>query len=496
MQLTTVKAGPVLAVSACAGALSILYVVFDAVGASSIYVTLNMLGPSAVVVVCILAAYLLVRKGVFAPWSPVTWFFVACAAYYGLGPLAYHFATPESVAYMDTFHAVDEYALLRTNLLNVAGIGSVSLGILVGMALRRGQQPVRRTAHDTVMLRRATFVFLAVGGTVKYFFSLPYALGLLSWTLPGSIQHLSALLGGAIVLLFVLVHRGETRFRWILYPLIASELTTGLMTFSKQEVLWTLLTIFLGQYLCQLSFRKFVVSVAGLILLYALILSPFVSFARMAVGVLGTDDPKELASSLREFRDVGREQVAEVLPNVQGWWTRLAYSNAQAYVMEEYDIGIKGKTFGLAPYSFVPRVLYPDKPIMTSGKDFTALVTGEDSYHTGSGIFGEAYWNGGWWAVFAAGVYVGLVFAVFAAFSMRTMAAGQYIYTPVVMAGIVMGFRPDDWFVPTYVGSLVEIFVLYGVLRFLLIPLITSQPKGKKPGDIPPTSSTCAGTAK
>jgi hypothetical protein len=157
--------------------------------------------------------------------------------------------------------------------------------------------------------------------------------------------------------------------------------------------------------------------------------------------------------------------------------------------MQEHDRGEPGSTIGLIPYAFVPRLLYPEKPIMTSGRDFTALVTGEDSYSTAPGIFGEAYWNGGWPTLIAVGIYVGLVFAVFGAFTMRKIAAGQYVYAPVVMAGIVMGFRPDDWFVPTYVGALVEVFALYGILRFLLVPLIAPKLGGTKPGAVPPPAS-------
>jgi hypothetical protein len=239
-----------------------------------------------------------------------------------------------------------------------------------------------------------------------------------------------------------------------------------------------------------------VMSVAGLALLYAVILSPFVSFARVAVGVLGTDSPQELGRSLQEYKDVGKDQVSEIMPGVQGWWIRFAYANAQSFAMQEHDRGEPGSTIGLILYAFVPRLLYPEKPIMTSGRDFTALVAGSDSYSTAPGIFGEAYWNGGWPMVIAAGIYVGFVFAVFGAFSMRRIASGQYVYAPVVMAGIVMGFRPDDWFVPTYVGALVEVIVLYGLLRFLLIPLITTPPKGKKPGAKPsPASSASAGSA-
>jgi len=495
MNAEMMKTTPVLAVAAGSGVIGVLYVALDAIGASSIYSALNQLGPAVLLGICLWAAYQLVREQPLALWSPIPWFFVACAAYFGFGPLAYYFATPESVDFMDAFHAVDDYALLRTNLLNVVGIGSVCVGILFGRSLSAWHPWAPKAPHSLSVMKRALVVFLAVGGTAKYLFTLPYALGLLPWTLPGAIQHLSSLLGAAIILLFALVHWGETRFRWILYLLIASELITGMMSFSKQDVLWTVITVVLGWYLGRPRLRVLVMSAAGIALLYALFLSPFVSFARVAVGVLGTDNPQELGRSLQEYKDVGKEEVSEILPGVQGWWTRFAYANAQSFAMQEHDRGAPGNTLGLGLYVFVPRLLYPEKPIMTSGRDFTALVTGGDSSSTAPGIFGEAYWNGGWPTLIAVGGYVGLVFAVFGAFSMRTIAAGRYVYAPVVMAGIVMGFRPDDWFVPTYVGSLVEVLILYGLLRFLLIPLITSKRNGTKPGTVPPPASVSSKSA-
>ena len=58
--------------------------------------------------------------------------------------------------------------------------------------------------------------------------------------------------------------------------------------------------------------------------------------------------------------------------NVQGWWTRLCYSNAQAFCIRAHDAGINGNTFELILPAIVPRVLWPDKPIMTPGLNSTS----------------------------------------------------------------------------------------------------------------------------
>ena len=52
---------------------------------------------------CLWAGYRLVRKQPAAVWAPLPWFLAAWTAYYGFGPLAYVYGTPETVAYMDAF---------------------------------------------------------------------------------------------------------------------------------------------------------------------------------------------------------------------------------------------------------------------------------------------------------------------------------------------------------------------------------------------------------
>jgi hypothetical protein len=144
--------------------------------------------------------------------------------------------------------------------------------------------------------------------------------------------------------------------------------------------------------------------------------------------------------------------------------------------MAAYDQGARGETFALLPYVFIPRVVYSGKPIMTTGKEFTLAITGDpilsESSATGVGMFAEAYWNGGWLAVLAVCTYVGALFAFFARFATTQIAAGGYIYIPVVVMGIVMGLRPDDWFVPTYIGAALEAVVWYFGLRHIVLPAV------------------------
>jgi hypothetical protein len=197
---------------------------------------------------------------------------------------------------------------------------------------------------------------------------------------------------------------------------------------------------------------------------YVFLLSPFVSFARTALGRTAAQDVSEVAAAAESYGAEGQETLAELLPGVQGWWARLAYPNAQSFAMKQYDQGRPGWTFGMAGYAFVPRLLYEDKPILTPGKEFTYLVKGTDTYFTGPGLIAEAYWNGGWVLAVATAMFVGGLFAVLGRISVRAIHSERWLYVPLIFTTIFLGLRPDNWFVPLYVGGVVQVVVIVWIL--------------------------------
>jgi len=477
---------PVGVVTLTCSGLVILYGAVFAQNYQNLFAPMNQIGPIIIFLTCGWAAYEMVNRSTFNIWSPVPWFLVTSAAYFGLGPLAFTYGTRETIQYIVQDFPVDEYWLLRTNYLNAVGVAVVCATVGIGSATLHRRLSTRRVeANDYT--RHIMWVFLVIGGTVKYGFTLPYALGLLSFVLPGSVQHLAGLTNAAIILLFILIHRGAKNYYGLLFVVIGSELISGLMTFSKFEVIMTVLVVILGRFACRPNLKRLILSGLAFAVFYALVLSPFVLFARVAVSEIGVSDVNDLQDTVGEYNRVGKDALAILQPEVQSWWTRLNYAPAQAFVMDLYDGGAAGETFALLPYIFLPRLFFDDKPLMTSGKDLTLLLTGDDSSgHTGVGVFGEAYWNGGWSMVVIVCVYVGVLFVVLGQFSMRMVATNQVSYMPVILVCITTGLRPDDWFVPAFVGSMVEIFVWYmaifvSLFILKLAPVIVPKQAWKEP---------------
>jgi len=409
-------------------------------------------------------------------WSPLPWFLGACAVYYGFGPLLYHFGTPESVWYVNQFYPVGEEDLLRTNMLNAAGITLALLGYQVGMALFHRKMPVGRPKYDAVMMRRLLLVFLTIGIPIKYFLVLPYRLGLLGWILPGSIQYFSVFTSLAIIVMFFMVHNGERSYKIPLFLLITTELVIGLMSLSKLEVIVVLIMILLGIFLCTPKFYEFLAGGVLIGIIYIFFLSPFITFGRFAVRLEGIRSLGELSTSALEYAQEDRIDLFGQVPYVQGWWTRLNYANAQAFAMNSYDSGNPGDTYSLIPFTVVPRILYQEKPIMNRGPEFNELVTGSDHSASGAGLFGEAYWNGGWIYVILSCLYVGFVYAIFTVKSIQHISEWRLTYLPVVLIGIITGLRPDDWFAATFVGAFLQAIVLYLSIRYFVTPGLSYFP--------------------
>jgi hypothetical protein len=459
---------PLACVAAIACAVSLAYSIgTEWMGAPS-FSFLNQIGPALLAVACIAGAYASLKTYPVAIWSPIPWFLLTAAAFYGFGPLAYYFSTPETVAFIDGLYQVSEKSLLRTNLLNSVCVATIAFTGAIILLISPPLKSKERK-YDHLLTKRLMWTFVVIAAPVKYLFVLPHITGNLSYVLPGAIHHLSQFLGAAIILLFILVFHGEKHYVSILIILIVSELGFGLLELSKTAILQTALLVILG-----VSLRRpnlLVMTAAGMagVLLYISLLSPFVTFARIVIGSSSAKETADIDMAIGAYENIGRHDLAVLSPEVQGWWARLSYANVQTFAMERFDEGNRGHTFDLLPYVLVPRLISPDKPLMTSGLEFTQLVFGtEDGTHTGLGVFGETYWNGGWPLVLLACMYVGLILAILSRFAMRAMLNQEYIYIPIVLLGIQLALTGStDWFVPTFVGGVVEALVWFILLYVL-----------------------------
>lgn len=441
-------------------------------------------GPVLLAGSCLWTSYRLLVAEPLNLWAPILWFLGACAVYFGIGPLIYTFGSTEAIAELDILWRVSPDELLRTNMLNLLGILVILLTFLAADRLFRslGGPEARGGEQAESSVRLAVLLFLAIGVPVKYLFVVPYHFGLLPQPVPtvvGVLEDLDPL--GLLLLSYLAARRGKGWTLGLLL-LLSVDIAVELLRFNKHTLLLLPVMVVLGRFLARRQLGELAGCAAGVLVCFV-VLTPLVSRARQEIYRRHGD---HYSASMSERFEIAREVLmsrssAEAAAEVSehSWWQRLCYTHVEAFAMHSYDNGSPGDSFAMLAYVLVPRFLNPNKPIMTeAGNDLTELAYGHRHSSTGVGIFGEAYWNGGWPMVVAASAYVGLLFAAVSFLTGRMMSSyGWPFYMPCVFFGIRFGYRIDGWFVGDYAG-LTPIFLVIVGLCFLLSRLFHSTLRG------------------
>lgn len=447
-----------------------VYSLVDLFGSTESREFINWTGPIALLVTCALTGIRLVKRNPLLIWTPLPWFLAACGTYFGFGPLLYTFGNTATVADSSIIWAVDILDLFRTNQLNVTGILIVTLSFYVSYDyFRQGGDRGTSRITDNRTVEIITVGFLALGTFVKFRYSLPYEFGLTDEVLPGSFYSLEQMTKLGLAMLGYLAVRKGGIWLVILGVLLALEASVELLRFSKAALLLAFLMPLLGSFLAKPRATVLVVGGLGIVCIYVLA-TPIVGWGRIdlterAGGFHGVPLEERLDIIQQgSFTGTTNEQHDES----QDWWSRLNYAPLQAFAMRQYDEGKSGASLGLALYALVPRILWPEKPDMTDmARDFTELALGYRGFNTSIGIFGEAYWNGGWWMVGAVCVYVGFLFSVLTRVSLLRMRRREIIFLPCILLGMQMGFRVDGWIVPDYIGAPV-LYAAYFAIIYLI----------------------------
>jgi len=438
----------------------------------------NMVIPPLMGGILLYAGYRNVLHNHLLIWTPLPYFLGSCALFFSVGPALYHFGSEDLIWRVDGSYALTPRELLRTNMLNVLGILIVLCSLYASLSLFNRAQRIMPTWRENgsaamVQLKIGTTLLLGVGLPLKYLLILPYEFNMLEFTVPGIIYQLQNTIPIALLMLCILAHRRGGIWLMIFYGLAVAELLTGTLTFSKREVVITLIMMTLGYYVVYPRLRTLVVGVCAMLVAYVLLV-PMVLYGRAETNQFAG------GAGLADRFEIVQKYLAEATPDdpgghEQGWWQRLGYAPYQAFVMAEYDAGRPGETVELALYIPIPRSLWPEKPTITVGRDLYYMMTGRTSTQVGATTFAEAYWNGGWLLVIIVCVYVGMVYAGFTIYSLRRMALQQFFFLPVIFFGIQLGLSPTNWFASTYVGSVLIAILMHWVLVAILAVIPTRR---------------------
>lgn len=408
-------------------------------------------------------------------WTPLFWLRIAAAAYFSFGSAVIYFVNDESKRMMESFF--EDYnalvgklnAVTTLGVLLVLGAAFVTHAIMRNRDAQSAQALHRRLEiHDPAHLLAVGSVFLAIGGAVKFFFALPAALGVISFTLPGALGSLALLADAGIYLLAVWAWRFQPRLLWLPVSLTVVDAAVGLLAFSKTDVIASIMVLALAWLSKGVTVRRMLVTAGVIVFTFSLIV-PMVVAGRVehlrryqSLQGAGLSERLEIASFYFQpsIEPDSPQQIGLI---------RFSYVNGGALALSMFDNGKPGGTMATLPAIFVPRALWPDKPDMTViGREFNYIATGNYESASSPGWFAEAYWDYGWVGLPLLMIPLGVILQLWSSFSLRVMRTERWIYFPFCLLGMKTGSSIDGFIVPTALGTAVLTLAAFALLRLAL----------------------------
>lgn len=435
--------------------LSALFFVLSALLTANSLIYLNSIGPMCLSVICGTLAWRLVEKFPESLWTPMFWLPVQCAVFFGVGPLVEVFGNSVTADFLSNYSlAVDDVKLLGAHKLSILGTTLVFVGYFFHTYVRRRQwKNITRRVGVQIKLGKNKVLlaigFVIVGFAIKYGYVEParhsgrVAVGLL-------VKFSLCLDVGFALCLYLMLSKGITgklrTVRLVFYTLWPVHLFLSFLSFSKSQVVIALLLPLLGAHLGTSNRKVLMVGTVFIALVYST-LQPLVQYGRGAIyqntqtiGQASYTKRMELVGEFIAGRELG--YIGNIAAR-QSWWTRLSFAGNQASAMDLYERGYSSNSLKHLPYYFIPRVIWPGKPVITSpGRDFNELVTGRTVVsHMPATMYGDLYWQMGWIGLVLGAPVIGYIFSALSLYALKIVKTGEIIMMPVVMIILAIGMQ-------------------------------------------------------
>lgn len=245
----------------------------------------------------------------------------------------------------------------------------------------------------------------------------------------------------------------------LLVFLIAVE---GLLSGQKMTFIMPFMAAALGLWISE-RYRMIAIVIVGIVVgLYITMLSSVVPHVRG--HVLYDPYNNSLGERVTIVHDVlSTIEERTIEETNQSTLSRLSPTQFSAHFIASYDNNFPGESLDKAFVVLVPRVLWPEKPIINPGKHFDSVWRDWDIFSSlAIGFPAEAYWNNGWAGVVAVSLYVGLMLGWFSRkwFLFRRDGwthCGVFLLSPVLVKSAL-------WVETNIVGSYIGGWIKYALI--------------------------------
>ena len=410
--------------------------------------------------------------------EPSTGFIVGAGAYFGFGVVT---GGLHVHPYSAETYGTDTSYLMDVNLLNSASIFIVTFICILVNILSTHSSIEKRSEINIVYLRKYTphcFAALGLVQIVTLADVLFFDFSILTQSMIAKLDYISI----SIFLVAGLIWRNCSQFIKILFLfLLSNDIIFGFIEMSKFRMLDAIFAILFGYCANGVSWRL-ATSALSLPVLVFIVINPLVTITRMhyqfyaAVGESYNindflDIPRELLDPNGRIVVLqGDRGLSFDLQNVFSMKEQLAsvgrrfdVASIQGFLISEYNNGRPGETLSNFWQAFIPRVIWPDKPIMTNiAVDLHRMYYNDQSQTSAAAptFSGEAYWNYGWSGVAIVSFFIGLVIGVFDCMCRWSLTGHFPEYYIIAIPAFIWAAFVESWLIISYLGQFVIIIAL------------------------------------
>lgn len=418
---------------------------------------------------------LLIRSG--GAFAPIAWFILGAGVYFGLGVVVSGVApAPESLHYGSSSVLLSD--LLRINLLNSTSVALVLI-TAVPLAYRVTRPRVldqggpQQTDHLLLRLFPA-LTMLALGSVGLQFMFFPLAENLLVRT---ALSYLQIVVPFCLLTLGMIWTKLESKWRAVGALVSALAFAVSLLTMSKLAIVCSVVPLVVGSWVYRRSMRSISAGLIVMAVVYgyggalanagrshsnydSLANSPLTRVAILADSVAGGDDT---------LAHISGPEPDLILPTTV---LRFSVADVQAYLMTQYDNHQPGASLDDAWVAAVPRLLWPDKPVVTRfGPELYEQMSGNAGSAMAPTYAAEAYWNYGALGVIAVSILIGLEIGWL---TQRWHIAADGLdpaFFVVAFPTALSASYVESWIAANYIGGFLTIVMLWAFTKLVIVRL-------------------------
>lgn len=460
------------------------------------------LGPLMFILGTGIVCFLIAING--AALSPLMWFTLGCGLFFGGGALAEILGlNPMSLRHF----GADLGYVKRANILNATSVMLASgFALLLHWKSKKSRETTILSTEARTRLTRLfpyLLVFSAILILSKYM-TFPVVENLVWRSLFSKFSMFSL----AYVLIAGMIWRDlDRKKKTLILIMLGADIFYGFVACSKFEVLSPLVGLILG--LCMWNRRlRFILFSSTIMFLLVFVSSVIISFSRAHFDYSANDNSvgdrieilKNVALSTVGIQNgfdtnVVQEGVGKVRKKFsveknikfsnQGavQVRRLALVGVQGYLMGEYDSGRRGKTLDAFWETFIPRIFWPEKPVITNvGIQLHQQYyksPGQTQSSLGPSFNAEAYWNFGVNGMLLASVLYGLAIGWLTNYYFLALRGRRVEYFLIALPIVFNSFFVERWLVANILAQFVIFAMVLMVLRLIFSSQLVKRSLGK-----------------